>query len=78
MRSGVTAREIEKNFSCPVFCTPSAGEIIELPLTPLKFCRAEVGDTYEKIAKRYFSDASRIRELNRNAPVYPTRKIYLP
>ncbi len=38
---------------------------------------ARVGESYETIARLYGADAEDIRKCNGDAPVYPTKKIYV-
>ncbi|MDE7379493.1 MAG: LysM peptidoglycan-binding domain-containing protein [Clostridia bacterium] len=76
IRKRVKREDVISTFSIPageVFF----GEIIELG-SPVRSCRAQVGDTYAKIALRERVDEEELRALNNNAAIYPTLRVWLP
>ena len=76
IRKSVKKEDVIKTFSYPageIFC----GQIIEIG-APKRFCYALAGDTYSKIAARERVDEGELKKLNRNRPVYPTLRVWLP
>ena len=76
IRKRVKREDIISTFSVPageVFF----GEIIEIG-SPVRSCRALVGDTYKAIAEREGVNEEKLRALNNNTAIYPTLRIWLP
>lgn len=77
VRENADANELMDIYSMPVSGELYEGRIIEvLPLSG--YCRATVGDSYEKIAQRTGCDLEKLKKINENAAVYPTKRIWLP
>ena len=78
VKRGQSAADIEKVFGIPVNGEVFSGKII--PLNSGKFVRycAAVGDTYRTVALKFGVDEGLLKEVNGNAPVYPTRKLFVP
>ncbi|MGN0806641.1 MAG: hypothetical protein ACI4MC_06335 [Candidatus Coproplasma sp.] len=77
VRGGVDASELMDIYKMPVDGELYEGRIIEI-LPASGYCRAQVNDSYEKIAERYNCDQNKLIGLNKNAVVYPTKRIWLP
>jgi hypothetical protein len=75
---GVTACDIENNFSCPVRVKADEGRIVPLPKTPYKLYRVEAGDSYLKLAEKFKVNAEELKKINGDKPLYPTCRIYIP
>lgn len=78
MKKGQSAAEAEKVFSCPFAADLRCGSIVPLSLQPLKIYTVRVGDDYKKIASAFCVDVERLKELNGNKTLYPTRAVFLP
>ena len=77
VKHGVEKSEIVSVFNCPVEGEIFTGKIIAL--TPPKRCvYAVVGDTYKKIAARERVKEEELIKLNYAAPVYPSKRVWLP
>lgn len=76
VRASVCGREIEEEFKTPVPQNVAAGDIVALCSRNLKIYVAGVGDDYKIIAEKTGVTERELREINCNAIVYPTRKIY--
>lgn len=75
IKSGQTAREVEK-----VLCTPVnncfGGAIIAL--IDCKVHTVQPFETYISIAQRYSVEEEVLKDFNGNRPLYPTCKIFIP
>lgn len=74
--------DVDKNELMDIYQTPIEGElykgrVIEV-LKLSGYCRAEVGDSYEKIAKRHNCDLNQLIKINQNGVIYPTKRVWLP
>ena len=78
VRKGVKKCDIEREFSFPVNAEVYAGAIIPVLPEPGGYCYAIAGDSYSTIAKREGADVEELKKLNGDAPLYPTKKIWLP
>lgn len=78
IKEGQSAELTEKTFSCPVSGEAFAGRIVPVSRRPLSVCRAQVGDSYERIATRLGVDGRELEILNGGKPVYPTCKLFVP
>lgn len=78
VRRGVTKNMLESAFGCPVAGSVFEGAILPLLPPPAGFCYAQPWDSYESIAARENVAVEELKELNGEAPLYPTRKIWLP
>ena len=77
VKHNVEKSEIISVFNCPVEGEIFCGRII--PLTPPKrYIHAVAGYTYKKIAAREMVEEEQLKRLNGGAPVYPTKRIWLP
>ncbi len=77
VRGGVTAKEISDAYKTPVVGKVYAGAIVEIADVS-DYCYAKAGDCYETIAKRYGCDLDKLRRVNADAPVYPTKRVWIP
>ncbi|MGN1373403.1 MAG: hypothetical protein ACI4VK_05080 [Candidatus Coproplasma sp.] len=64
-------------YKMPVSGKIYEGKILEV-LSVSGYCHAQVGDSYEKIAQRESCDLEKLTELNNNAILYPTKRVWLP
>ena len=76
IRNGVKKDDVVAAFSIPAG-ELFFGQIIELK-SAKRFCYARVGDTYRSIACRERVDDGDLRELNANAVIYPSLRVWLP
>lgn len=77
VRGGVNATVLIDIYKMPINGELYDGKIIEvLPISG--YCYAQVGDSYEKIAKRENCNLNELKSLNCNSTVYPTKRIWLP
>lgn len=74
--------DVDKNELIDIYQTPIDDELYEgrvIEVLELSgYCRAEVGDSYEKIAKRYNCDLQRLIKINQNGVIYPSKRVWLP
>lgn len=76
IRENVNKNDVMEAFSMPVdelYC----GKIIEVT-SPRAVYRARIGDTYESIAGAYGVSAEKLKELNSDAALYPTKAVWIP
>lgn len=74
---GVSTTELMDIYKMPIDGEAYEGRIIKvLPISG--YCLAKVGDSYESIAKRNGCSLEKLIKLNKNAIVYPTKRIWLP
>lgn len=78
VRRGVTAEQIENEFSSPVRGGVFAGRIVKIKERPLGRYTVRVGDTYKTVALKLGSDEEELRNLNGSKPLYPTCKLFVP
>ena len=78
VRRGVQKRDIERAFGFPVSAEVYEGAILPVLPAPSGFCYALPGDSYLSIAIRESVDVEELKKLNGFAPIYPTKKIWLP
>lgn len=76
LRAGVTRREAEREFLCPVSDDVRGGEIVRIPPMPMRVYVADVGDDYASVAQKLGVEEERLLKINGAQPVYPTRKLY--
>lgn len=77
VRGGMNAAALMDIYKMPIDGDLYEGKIIQvLPVSG--YCHAQVGDTYEKIADRENCNLKNLIELNKNAIIYPTKRIWLP
>lgn len=77
VKSGQSASDIERELNLPVTGALFGGRILRAD----KKCRiytVKVGDTYSAICQREGVDEETLKELNSCAPLYPTKKLYIP
>ena len=77
VKSGQTKSEIEKELQIPVPGAIFDGRILRAD----KKCRiyvVKVGDTYSSVCLKEGVDEETLKELNSGAPLYPTKKLYIP
>ena len=78
VRSGVTKRDIEREFSFPVHAEVFAGAVIAVLPEPNGYCYALPCDDYNAIAQREGVDEGELKKLNASSPIYPAKKVWLP
>ncbi len=78
VKRGQCARDIESHFGVPVLGGAFAGRIIEVGDKTYSRYTADVGDTYRTVALKFGVDEKLLEEANGNAPVYPTKKLFVP
>ena len=78
VRSGVSKSDLERTFSFPVHGQVFAGAIIPVLPEPDGYCYALPSDSYSLIAEREGVDEERLKKLNGNSPLYPSKKVWLP
>lgn len=77
VRGGVSKSQLVDIYKMPINGEIYDGKIIEvLPVSG--YCYAQIGDSYEKIAAREGCDLAKLKNLNGNSTVYPTKRIWLP
>lgn len=77
VHGGVSQVELMDIYKMPIDGNIYEGRIIRvLPVSG--YCYAKVGDSYEKIANRNGCSLEKLIKLNKNAAVYPTKRIWLP
>ena len=76
IRRHVTKTDIESEFDFPVHDKVFEGGIILLN-SAKKYCYARPFDTYETIAIREGGSAETLKNLNKNAVIYPTMRVWL-
>ncbi len=76
VRGKVSAKQLSDAYKTPVTGDLYEGKIITLTQA-CGFCYALPGDTYEKIALRNGCDAEDLKRINGNAPLYPTKRVWL-
>ncbi len=77
VKSGQTAADIERELKIPVRSGVFAGQIVRAD----KKCRVYVvkaGDTYRSVCLKEGVDEEVLKEINFSAPLYPTKKLYIP
>lgn len=77
VKSGQTSGEIERELQIPVPNGSFCGQILRAD----KKCRVytvKVGDTYRSVCLKEGVDEDTLKELNFGAPLYPTKKLYIP
>ena len=78
VRKGVKRCDIERTFCFPVNAEVYNGAVIPVLPEPKGYCYALPCDDYASIASREGVEEEELKKLNGNAPVYPTKKIWLP
>lgn len=77
VRGGVSSTELMDIYKMPIDGDVYEGRIIQvLPVSG--YCYAKVGDTLEKIAKRENCDLNKLKDLNKDSVIYPTKRIWIP
>ena len=77
VKSGQSIGDIERELQIPVSGAIFGGRILRAD----KKCRVyvvKVGDTYQSICLKEGVDEETVKELNSCAPLYPTKKLYIP
>ena len=77
VKSGQSVSDIERELEIPVSGTIYGGRILRAD----KKCRiytVKVGDTYRSVSLKEGIDEDTLKELNSFAPLYPTKKLYIP
>lgn len=77
IRGATDKEEIIRLFSAPVTGELFVGRILALS-GPKRFIYATVGDTYKSIARRERVDEGKLRALNGDAAIYPTKRVFIP
>lgn len=77
IRGATNKEEIIKQYCVPVNGELFVGSILALS-SPKRFVYATVGDTYKSIALRERVDEGKLRALNANAAIYPTKRVFIP
>lgn len=76
IRENVKETDVTKVYNMPVdglYC----GKIVEIT-SPKCVYRARIGDTYERIAQNYGVSAEKLKEMNSDGAIYPTKIIWIP
>lgn len=76
IRRHVTKTDVESEFRFAVRGRIFEGGVIVLE-DEQKFCYARPFDTYETVAAREGGDAETLKNLNDNAVIYPTMRVWL-
>ena len=77
VKSGQSVSDIERELEIPVSGAIYGGRILRAD----KKCRiysVKVGDTYRSVSLKEGVDEETLKEFNSNAPIYPTKKLYIP
>lgn len=77
VKSGQSPNDIERELQIPVPHPSFGGQILRAD----RRCRVYIvkaGDTYRSVCKREGVDEETLKELNFSAPLYPTKKLYIP
>ncbi|MCH5148551.1 MAG: LysM peptidoglycan-binding domain-containing protein [Clostridiales bacterium] len=77
VKSGQSVSDVERELEIPVSGGIFSGRILRAD----KKCRiytVKVGDTYRSVCLKEGVDEETLKELNSNAPLYPTKKLYIP
>ena len=77
IKSGLNAGDIEKELQIPVPCNPFNGQII-CSNNNFRVYIVNVGDSYRSICMKEGVDEEALKEANFRAPLYPTKKLYIP
>jgi hypothetical protein len=77
VRDGMTRESIEKNYSVPVTGDLYTGRILCLN-EEFEIYEVQVGDSYEKIAKKLNVEESTLKKLNNEKILYPSCKLFIP
>lgn len=77
VKSGQSVSDIERELEIPLCGAIFSGRILRAD----KKCRiytVKAGDTYRSVCLKEGIDEQTLKELNSNAPLYPTKKLYIP
>ena len=77
VKRGQTGEEIQKELQIPAPNSPFGGQILRAD----KKCRVytvKAGDTYRSVCRKEGVSEDELKELNFSAPLYPTKKLYIP
>ena len=77
VKSGQSVSDIESELQIPVPGGTFAGQILRAD-GKCRIYTVKVGDTYRSICLREGVDEEKLKELNFFAPLYPTKKLYIP
>ena len=77
VKNGMTPVEIEKELKIPMPCNPFCGQIIAAD-KKFRVYAVKVGDSYRSVCIKEGIDEERLKEANFRAPLYPTKKLYIP
>ena len=78
VKRGQTRAEIEEVLKTPIDGELYSGRIITLCTRDVDVYSAKVGDNYRIIAEKFAADEEELKRLNKNKPVYPTCKVFVP
>jgi hypothetical protein len=77
VRRGVTAKDIEGVYRCPVLAEIFNGAIVTLPHNEFEVYAVRVGESFKSISQKINVSEEELIRLNGKV-IYPTKKIYLP
>lgn len=77
VKSGQSPGDIVRELQIPVPGGTFGGQIIRAD-EKCRIYTVKVGDTYRSICRKEGVDEERLKELNFYAPLYPTKKLYIP
>lgn len=78
VRGGVKKSDIERAFAFPVNGEVYEGAVVCVLPPAGGFCIARPGDDYNAIAQREGVDCAELEKLNNGAPLYASKKVWLP
>ena len=77
VKSGQSASDIERELQIPVPCGLFCGQILSAD-RKFRVYTVKVGDTYRSVCLKEGVDEQTLKEVNFHAPLYPTKKLYIP
>ena len=77
VKRGLEAGEIQKELQVPVPCNGFCGQILTVD-RKFRVYIVKAGESYRSICLREGVDEEVLKEMNFYAPLYPTKKLYIP
>lgn len=77
VKSGQSRSEIEKELQIPVPNGHFCGQILSAD-KKFRVYIVKAGDSYRSVCLKEGVDEERLKEANSYAPLYPTKKLYIP
>ena len=77
VKRGQSVSDIERELEIPVAGALFCGRILRAD-KKYRIYTVKAGDTYRSVCLKEGVDEEALKELNSNAPLYPTKKLYIP